>query len=458
MFSKNDWKNRRVLILGLARSGTEAAYLLHQLGADVTVNDSLAFDENELAQELQSLGIRTVCGSHPPELIEEKPEVLVKNPGIRYDHELVQKAVEAGIPIITEVEAAYDAAPCDMIGITGSNGKTTTTTYIHEMLKGSSRQPLLAGNIGETASKVVRQASSDHVMVTELSSFQLMGTVNFRPNVAVLLNIADAHLDYHGSKEAYIEAKAMLFRNQTESDTLVYNADDPIVCSMVESAPSIKIPFSTKKKLADGACLFDGWLCLHGEKLVRETDFSLPGSYNIANGLAAAAAAAAAGAELEQIKSVLRQFGGVEHRLQHVMVWKERTFFNNSKATNVPAAVTSLQAFTQPVILIAGGLDRGLSFDGLIPEMSNVHGLISYGETAGKLLEAGESAGVPERHQTETLEKAVELAIDVSREGDVILLSPACASWDQFSTFEERGRTFIHAVEQATGKKAGNHT
>ncbi|NJP36446.1 UDP-N-acetylmuramoyl-L-alanine--D-glutamate ligase [Alkalicoccus luteus] len=457
MFSKKEWKNRRVLILGLARSGTEAANLLHQLGAEVTVNDSLAFERNELAQELDRLGIRTVCGSHPPELIEEMPDVLVKNPGIRYDHELVQKAVKAGIPVITEVEAAFDTAPCDMIGITGSNGKTTTTTYIYEMLKGSSRKPLLAGNIGETASKVVRSAEKEHVMVTELSSFQLMGTIDFRPNVAVLLNIADAHLDYHGSKDAYIEAKSMLFRNQTETDTLVYNADDPTVCSMVESAASKKVPFSTEKWVEEGACLMDGWLWLHGEKLILETEFSLPGSYNIANGLAAAAAAAAAGAKIEQIKAVLRQFGGVEHRLQHVMEWKGRSFFNNSKATNVPAAVTSLQAFTQPVVLIAGGLDRGLSFDELVPELSNVYGLVSYGETAPKLEEAGAAANVPERHQTEILQEAVVKAIQLSREGDVILLSPACASWDQFSTFEERGRTFIQAVEQATGQKAGDH-
>lgn len=447
------WNNQNVLVLGLAKSGTEAAKLLLELGAKVIVNDQTVWEENEQAQELEKLGAAVICGSHPLSLINTDVDAVVKNPGIRYDHPLIEKAVSLGIPVLTEIQVAYDASPCPIIGITGSNGKTTTTTYIADMMLGGSHKPRLAGNIGHAASGVVRDAAKDDTLVMELSSFQLLGTDSFRPNIAVLLNLIDAHLDYHGTREEYIEAKKRVFCFQKSSDYLVYNADDPTVVEMVKDAPANKIPFSLTQNIPDGACLHEGVITLFGEKILDAEEFSLPGDYNISNALGASIAAKLAGAETSQIVKVMKSFGGVKHRLQHVLDWKGRAFFNNSKATNVTATVTALQSFRQPVVLIAGGLDRGLSFDGLTASLSGVKALFSYGETSGKLNETAEKAGVTSVTGVDTLDEAVAEAVRFSEEGDVILLSPACASWDQFKTFEERGDVFIASVEKYTQNK-----
>ncbi|WP_283811843.1 UDP-N-acetylmuramoyl-L-alanine--D-glutamate ligase [Paenalkalicoccus suaedae] len=438
------WQGKHVLVLGLAKSGTAAARILKQLGAKVIVNDQLAFDQNDAAKELQQEGFDVVCGEHPESLVHEGLYAVVKNPGIRYDHSLIKKALKLQIPVLTEVQIAYDIAPCDMIGITGSNGKTTTTTYIHDMLVGGAKTPHIAGNIGVVAAEVANQASESDIMVVELSSFQLMGTDTFAPKIAILLNLIDAHLDYHGTRDEYIEAKKQIFMNQTKSDYLIYNADDEIVCEMIKDAKATLVPFSTKKKV-DGAYVEDGYLQFKGEKIVTVDSFSLPGEHNVSNALSALAAAFLAGGNIKTIQNVLQTFSGVEHRLQYVTTKKDRKFYNNSKATNVAATVTALQAFEQPIVLIAGGLDRGLSFDELEKELTNVHTLVSYGETSELLAEAATRAGA-KAIVTETLSEAVPHAFRESNKGDVVLLSPACASWDQFKTFEERGKAFLDAV------------
>ncbi|WP_416151043.1 UDP-N-acetylmuramoyl-L-alanine--D-glutamate ligase [Salipaludibacillus sp. HK11] len=434
---------KNILVLGLAKSGTEAAKLLHLLGAQVTVNDQKPYEENSQARELEKQGMTVVCGSHPNDLVNDSLDYLVKNPGIRYDHPLILEASKRDIPIITEVELAFLISEADMIGITGSNGKTTTTTYIGDMLKGGEKEPLLAGNIGEVACGVAQNATNKHEMVVELSSFQLMGIDTFSPKIAVLLNFVEAHLDYHGSMKAYIEAKMNVFKNQTEEDFLIYNMDDQKVSEVVEKGRARLIPFSTKQVVANGACIVDDWLTVFDEKLIHVSEMSLPGEHNIANGLAAAAAALLAGAKKDQVCNVLRNFAGVAHRLQFIGELNGRRFFNNSKATNVPATITALKAFEDQVVLIAGGLDRGLSFDELIPLLSEqVSTMITYGETKLKLSEAAEQAGVPQIFSVESLEEATHMAYKKSEAKDVILLSPACASWDQFKTFEERGDMF----------------
>ncbi|MCE7794702.1 UDP-N-acetylmuramoyl-L-alanine--D-glutamate ligase [Salipaludibacillus sp. CUR1] len=444
----NKFKDKKVLVLGLAKSGTEAAKLLNHLGALVTVNDRKPYEENEQAKELKKEGVEVVCGSHPEELVSEELDYLVKNPGVRYDHPLVAKAEGLNIPVYTEVELAYLISEAEIIGITGSNGKTTTTTYVGEMLKGGQRNPLIAGNIGKVACKVAREATSKDEMVVELSSFQLMGTETFAPKIAVLLNFVEAHLDYHGSMDDYIEAKSHIFRNQTSGDYLIYNADDPLVSKVVKGAKAQLIPFSVEKNLENGACLSEGWLTVFNEKLIQAKDMSLPGDHNVANALAAAAAAILGGADIEQIRHVLKTFEGVEHRLQFIGDLEGRKVYNNSKATNVPATITALKAFNQPVVLIAGGLDRGLSFDALKPLLSEkVSALITYGETKDKLAETGRQSGVPSVDSVDTLNEATVKAYSRSNKGDVILLSPACASWDQFKTFEERGKAFTEQVE-----------
>ncbi|MCR6095944.1 UDP-N-acetylmuramoyl-L-alanine--D-glutamate ligase [Salipaludibacillus agaradhaerens] len=451
----NDFKGKKVLVLGLAKSGTEAARLLKRLGACVIVNDRNSYEGNVEAKQLETEGIDVVCGSHPESLVTEELDYLVKNPGVRYDQPLVAKALALGIPVYTEVELAYRIAESDMIGITGSNGKTTTTTYIGDMLQGGKKSPLLAGNIGKVACKVAQEATVDHEMVVELSSFQLMGTEKFAPHIAILLNFVEAHLDYHGSMNDYVAAKMNVFLKQTTEDYLIYNADDHLVSEVVNKGQARLVPFSTREDLPEGACIKEGWLTVFGDKLLPVEDMSLPGEHNLSNGLAAATAALLAGADREQVCHVLKTFEGVEHRLQYIGEADKKKFYNNSKATNVPATITALKAFQQPVVLIAGGLDRGLSFDGLIPFLSkNVRGVVAYGETSGKLADVAQRANVSHVALKDSLREATDEAFKLSQAGDVILLSPACASWDQFKTFEERGDAFTrHVLDIIHNKK-----
>lgn len=241
------YQQHRVLVIGLAKSGFAAAKLLHELGAIVTVNDRKPFEENEEAQRLEQLGIRVVCGGHPLELLDEPFDLIVKNPGIPYTNPIVKKAIEKHLPVITEVELAYHISEAPFIGITGSNGKTTTTTLIYEMLREGEKRPLLAGNIGVAACEVAQKAEANNWLVTELSSFQLAGIRDFRPHISVLLNIFDAHLDYHGTKEAYAQAKANIFKNQTNEDYAVVNADDELVMRLAENSCAQKVIFSATK-------------------------------------------------------------------------------------------------------------------------------------------------------------------------------------------------------------------
>lgn len=445
---QSSYQNQNILVLGLAKSGTEATKILLKLGAHVTVNDRTPIEDNEQAKQLQDEGAEVVCGSHPETLVHEGLDLMVKNPGIPYDHPLVLKALNMEIPVITEVEIADEIAVCDMIGITGSNGKTTTTTMTRAMLENSGRNPKAAGNIGEVATKVAYASLPEDIMVVELSSFQLQGTIHFKPEIAVFLNLIEAHLDYHGTMDEYAQAKARIFRNQTKDDVLIYNADDPLVSALAGEAPSTCIPFSTQRIVEGGSYIKDGDVVVLGEVLMRRDGFSLPGDYNLSNGLAAATAAMVAGADPEQVRYVLANFDGVKHRLQYVDTIREVRYYNNSKATNVPATVKALEAFPgEKIILIAGGLDRKLSFNDLhAPMGQSVKGLVTFGETADKLAEAGQLAGVETIRTVSTLQEAVNIAENISEKGDIILLSPACASWDQFRTFEERGDTFIQAV------------
>lgn len=442
------YQHKKILVLGLAKSGVSAAALLHKLGAFVTVNDSKPLSENPEAQGLLEQGIKVVCGSHPIELMDEGFELVVKNPGIPYFNPMIQKAVEKKIPIITEVELAYQISEAPLIGITGTNGKTTTTTLIYEMLSDGNKQPLIAGNIGTVASGVAQEATSDNIIVIELSSFQLMGIDQFKPKIAIITNLYDAHLDYHGTKAEYVEAKARITMNQTEEDYLIVNADQDVVMEIARRSHAKIIPFSTKKVLDNGAYVKDGWVCFNGEQIIETKDIVLPGKHNLENILCAVAATLLSGAGKEAIFNVLTSFAGVRHRLQFVGDVEGRKFYNDSKATNILATENALAAFDAPIVLLAGGLDRGNSFDELVPSLKNVKTLVTFGQTAEKVGQAGKDAGIKTILRVDNVEKAVPVAFEHSEPGDVILLSPACASWDQYKTFEVRGDMFIEAVHK----------
>ncbi|MED0770433.1 UDP-N-acetylmuramoyl-L-alanine--D-glutamate ligase, partial [Bacillus atrophaeus] len=399
------------------------------------------------AQKLSNKGIDVICGEHPTSLFDQhRITVLIKNPGIPYENVMVQEAEKRGIPVWTEIELAYYVTDAKFIGITGSNGKTTTTTLIYEMLKADSQKALIAGNIGTVASEVAYHADGDEWIVTELSSFQLMGTHAFRPHISLILNVFDAHLDYHHSRENYEKAKQNVYLHQLESDTAVVNQDDETVVRLAEAGKAASLAFSATKPLERGACVKDGMILFDNEAILSLEDVVLPGAHNLENILAAVAVVKTAGASNEAIKKVLTSFTGVKHRLQYVTTIQDRKFYNDSKATNVLATSKALSAFEKPVLLLAGGLDRGNGFDELKPYMQNVKAILTFGQTAPKLEKLGAELGIQHVKRVDNVEQAVSAAFALSNEGDVILLSPACASWDQFKTFEERGDMFIDAV------------
>lgn len=442
------YQHKKILVLGLAKSGVSAASLLHKLGAFVTVNDSKPLSENPEAQGLLEQGIKVVCGSHPIELIDEGFELVVKNPGIPYYNPMIQKAIQKGIPIITEVELAYQISEAPLVAITGTNGKTTTTTLIFEILKAGNKQPLIAGNIGTVASGVAQEANEENTIVIELSSFQLMGIDEFKPRVAIITNLYEAHLDYHGTTDEYIGAKARITKNQTASDYFIVNADQDEVMEIARDSEAQIVPFSTKRVLDRGAYVKNGWVYFNDERIINTKDIVLPGKHNLENILSAIAAALLSGADKAAIIEVLTTFAGVRHRLQYIGQVEGRKFYNDSKATNILATEKALAAFEDPMILLAGGLDRGNSFDELIPALRNVKVLITFGETADKVGQAGREAGIKTILRVDNVEKAVPVAFEHSEPGDIILLSPACASWDQYKTFEVRGDMFIEAVHK----------
>ncbi len=448
MKTVTEFQNKNILVLGIAKSGYAAATLLQKLGANVIVNDGKPLAENVLAAELQAKGMDVVCGGHPLELLERNISLVVKNPGIPYSNPILVAAKEKQIPIVTEVELAYRISEAPFVGITGSNGKTTTTMLTFEMLKEGQKHPVIAGNIGTVACEVAQDAKENEVVVTELSSFQLMGVELFQPKIAAFLNLFEAHLDYHGTKKEYGLAKANIFKNQTENDYSVINADDADVMALSAYSKGQKVLFSTTKEIEDGACIKDNALYFKGEKVVEVGDIVLPGQHNLENILAAMSIAKLLGISNEAITAVLKRFTGVKHRLEYVTTINNRKFYNDSKATNMLATEKALSAFTQPTVLLAGGLDRGNEFDDLIPYFKNVKAIVTFGQTAPKLVRAAEKAGLDTIESVDTLDEAVVKAYAHSTDGDVILLSPACASWDQFKTFEERGDIFIQAVHK----------
>lgn len=442
----NQFNGKKVLVLGLAKSGLAAAALLKKLGAVVTVNDAKPLEENEAARTLQAEGINVICGSHPLELLDEGFEVVVKNPGIPYSNPIISSAVLQGIPVITEVEIAGLISEAPFIGITGTNGKTTTTTLINEMMKEDGKGTVLAGNIGEVASEVVQRAKPDDRVVIELSSFQLMGIQTFRPHIAIITNIYDAHLDYHGSKEEYVSAKMNITKNQTEEDYLIINADQEALLSIAGSSQAAIIPFSVNQKVESGAYIEEGTIYFKEEAIMHTADVALPGNHNLENILSAVAAVKLSGVSTEAICHVLKTFAGVRHRTQFVREWNGRKFYNDSKATNTLATKSALTAFKSPIVLLAGGLDRGNGFDDLLPYLTTVKAIIAFGETADKWKNTAEKAGISLFEKADYMNDAVEKAVSLSADGDVVLLSPSCASWDQYKTFEERGDIFINCV------------
>ncbi|MBO4107371.1 UDP-N-acetylmuramoyl-L-alanine--D-glutamate ligase [Streptococcus suis] len=445
-----DFKNKKVLVLGLAKSGEAAARLLDRLGAIVTVNDGKPFEDNPMAQALLEDGIRVICGSHPLELLDEEFALLVKNPGIRYDNPMVVKALDKGIPVWTEVELAYLVSEAPIVGITGSNGKTTTTTMIAEVLNAGGQSAKLCGNIGYPASEVVQEARDKDCLVMELSSFQLMGTESFLPKIAVITNLIASHLDYHGSFDQYVAAKWMIQRQMTSENILVLNFNQEEARALAHETKATVLPFSTQE-VVEGAYLLDGKLYFKGEWIMDADQIGVPGSHNIENALATIAVAKSLGVDNQAIRDSLAAFGGVKHRLQFVDEIAGVSFYNDSKSTNILATQMALSGFDNAqVILIAGGLDRGNEFDDLVPDIRGLKHMVVLGQSAERVKRAADKAGVAYTDAKDVAD-ATHKAFALASQGDTVLLSPANASWDMYDNFEVRGEVFLKAVEELKG-------
>lgn len=445
-----NFANKKVLVLGLAKSGESAARLLDKLGAIVTVNDGKPFEENPAAQSLLEEGIKVVTGGHPLELLDEEFELMVKNPGIRYDNPMVKKALEKKIPVITEVELAYLISDAPIIGITGSNGKTTTTTMIAEVLTAGGQNGLLSGNIGFPASQVATTATKNDTLVMELSSFQLMGIETFHPKIAVITNLMPTHIDYHGSFEEYVAAKWNIQNNMTKTDFLVLNFNQTLAKELAAKTQATVVPFSTKERV-DGAYLEGNVLMFRGEAIMAADELGVPGSHNVENALATIAVAKLRGIENQVIKETLAGFGGVKHRLQYVGEINHVKFYNDSKSTNILATQKALSGFdNSKVILIAGGLDRGNEFDELVPDIQGLKKMVILGESAARVKRAADKAGVSYMDAAD-VKDATQKAFAEAQAGDIVLLSPANASWDMYPNFEVRGDEFIATFEELKG-------
>lgn len=442
---------KRVVVAGMARSGVAACRLLLKQGASVIGTDQR--DERELGVDLCGLrrdGVLLELGGHRLETLLSA-DLVVVSPGIDLREPQFQRVREAGVPLVGEVELAYRCSDATFLGVTGTNGKSTTTTLLDMMLKESGVRSLVAGNIGVPLCQVAAGLTADDVIVTELSSFQLETIERFRPRVGLLLNLAPDHLDRYDRVEDYYGAKARLFENQEPSDFAVINADDPLVHEAARKARARTVAFSRKRHLDEGAFLEGGELILAlsgiRETICRWDELKILGVHNLENALAATLAASLLAAPPGAIRSALIRFEGLEHRLEYVAEIGGVRYFNDSKGTNVGAVVRSLESFAVPLVLIAGGKDKLGDFTPLLPLVRDrVKRMILIGQAASTL--RSQLDGACPIEEAAGLEEAVRRAAAAASPGEVVLLSPACASFDMFTDFEERGRVFKEAVRR----------
>ncbi len=441
---KHRFKDKKVTVVGMARSGIAAARALHAFGARVTVTDKKPLEE--LGRQVAALGtnaISVAAGGHPETLFVDA-DLIVLSPGVPKIPQIAA-ARARGVNVISELELAWLLSDSPYVGITGTNGKSTVTTLTGLMLERAGKRVLVAGNIGNALTEDPRLLRGRDWIVAELSSFQLEDIETFRPRVATVLNVTQDHLDRYATIEEYADAKARVFMNQRKDDILVLNFDDPLTREMSKRTTATVIPFSRLLRYNPGACVLDGFLLFNGRRIMPVGDIRIKGVHNLENALAAVALSLSAGADDSSVASVLKEFPGLEHRLEFVREKDGITYINDSKGTNVGAVIKSVEGFTRPVILIAGGYDKGSDFRPLYDLFRRkVKLLVLIGKAADKM--AGALGSATETVFAKTLQDAVKLSASRASQGDVVLLSPACASFDMFRDFEDRGRQFKEAV------------
>ena len=440
--------NNKILILGFARSGYEAAKFLAKRGNEVILNDMKTDHEQEKIDELESLGVKIVLGSHPDDLLDKTFDYLIKNPGVPIDHKYVLKARELGIEVINEVEMAFRLLPKDVkfVGITGTNGKTTTTTLIYEMLIKDGKRAHLTGNIGYPLIGFLDKLKPGDIIVMETSCQQLENLTKFNPDIAVMTNLSEAHIDFLKSYENYKRVKCKIFQNHDKHNIAVLNHEDKEVMESTKNIKSTKKFFSSKEKV-DGSYIKDDAIYYYDEKIIDLKDIRLIGTHNYENIMAAILVVKEFGVKNESIARLLKEFTGVEHRMEFVRELNGVKVYNDSKATNIKATQIALSSFKTPVIILLGGLDRGHDFFELKDYMKEVKHIVALGECRDRVESFAKELGIP-CTKVETLKEAVPAAYKQAKKGDTILLSPASASWDQYKCFEDRGDEFKKLVNE----------
>ena len=447
------FKDKKVLVFGSGISGVSAAALLLQEGAEVVLydgNDRLDAAGIKEQIEGQAKGsVSVVLGAFPEALLSEL-SLVVMSPGVPTDLPSVNQMRDAGIPIWGEIELAYVLGKGDVLAITGTNGKTTTTALLGAIMKNFRESTFVVGNIGNPYTSVVRETKDDSVIVAEMSSFQLETIHTFCPKVSAILNITPDHLNRHHTMEAYIEAKEQIAKNQTEEDVCVLNYEDDVTRKFGERVKAQVIYFSSRRRLEKGIYLEDGNIIYcreNPEKVCHVDELKLLGMHNYENVMAAAAIGFLMGVALADIGRVAENFNPVEHRIEFV---RERTgvrYYNDSKGTNPDAAIQALRAMPGPTLLIAGGYDKNSEYDDWVSEFEGkVRYLVLIGQTRDKIAECAKKHGFTEIMYAEDMQEAVQVCAVYADSGDCVLLSPACASWGMFKDFEERGRVFKECV------------
>ncbi|MBI2252716.1 MAG: UDP-N-acetylmuramoyl-L-alanine--D-glutamate ligase [Armatimonadetes bacterium] len=446
-----DFKGKKISIMGVGKSALACAKILYNLGAEIFLSDCK--DEEKLKSILKDLDIPYTLesGGHTRALYQNK-DLIIISPGVSIHHPLINEAKENAVKVLSEIELAYQMSSGPIIAVTGTNGKSTTTTLIYEMLIASHKKAYLAGNIGIPLISEIIKADRNSFLVTEISSFQLEGIIDFKPKIAIFLNITSDHLDRHKSFEEYLRMKARIFENQDKDDFAVLNADDSYCMKIAPQIKAQKFYFSRKQKISKGAYLEGQLIKLVDDELkeineINLEKYNLLGVHNQENILAGFCAALILKLNLLNLIKVIKEFKALKHRLELAAEINGVKYIDDSKATNPGAVIAALKSFDEPIILIAGGKDKEMDFRDLGEIISKkVKALITIGESSFKIAQSASFFNFNKIFLARTLKEAVDLAYSISRIGDIVLLSPACASFDMFNSAEERGEIFKNLV------------
>ena len=443
-----DLRGKKVLVVGLARSGMAAIKVLHRFGADITLSERKPAEELKEREALEALGVTIVDQSL--EVFDRDYDLCVKNPGVPYRSPFMEALAQQGVTVITEIELAFQVAkPQHYIAITGTNGKTTTTTLVYEILaKAFPGKAHLCGNIGIPLCEIVMEEGlleeSDHYIALEISNYQLVNIDRFRPDIATIINLTPDHVDFMGSLENYYKSKTEVYRNMKPEDTFLLNGDDEVLAEYVEKypVPATVRSFSLDRTDTDNY-VKDGQLYVGGEAVLPLSAIRLPGKHNLQNVMIAVSVAKVLGIENHLIEEVISNFTGVEHRIEFVRELNGVKYYNDSKGTNTDATVTALKAFDKGVILLLGGFEKGLPMDDVKANLGCVKKVIGFGACGPRLV--ADTVG-DEGIVVTTLDEAVAEAVKLAEPGDTVLLSPTTSSFDQYTCFEERGDHFKKLV------------